>query len=254
MASCSSCGKKGLFLRLSEGLCSSCQHKLNQAKETTCQVPFQNKSASNTDIDLAEQIIKSLSFGGEVSPRYKKKVLHITSDLGKQGAIAAYASELCGEPETAKGYYVKSKACELAGASHRAEVIKWTRKWIETGCAYSDTSNWSYPNCTPFQSRMSEAYERLGKALEGEYLFEESIEAYQKAWNHRPGAFHYINLIARVLTKMNRIDDAIKLLKETPLMEGETKQFRNAHIKELKEKKEKGYVYRPRKKKAIPEE
>lgn len=250
MGRCNRCGKHGLFLRLRGGLCDDCQYEIRKKSLTQkCKEPI-SPAIEHNDLDLAEQIMNSLKLGGEVSQSYKKEVTEITLRLVKQGAIAAHAASLCGEPTTPKGYYIKAMACSWAGASYRPEVIKWATKWIESGCFYPEINSFSYLGCTPSQSRFTAAYEMLGQAYEGEYMFDEAIAAYKKAWDYRPNGFHLLNFISRVLTKKNQIDEAIKLLQETPLMEGETKSMRSSHIKELKEKKAKGYVYRPRKRKS----
>lgn len=255
MAKCARCGKRGFFLKLYDSLCDDCldeihkQAKKQPTKPSTVQKTYTRKAPEYSNVHLAEQIMFSLLLGGSIEPALQSYIDNIHKECGSQRFIAAKASSLLPEPTTSREYSVKSWACEWAGAEYRKETIKWTLKWIETGCAHSDNDSSAYIGCTPQQSRLSTGYERLAKAYEGEYMFEEALAAYQKAWEIRPNASHYINLIARLYTKMNRLDDAISLLKNTPLIEGELKTARNAHLKELKEKKAKGYVYRPRKKK-----
>lgn len=254
MPKCSRCGKRGLFLRLYHSLCNDCLEELHNQEKKSKQNASHGSSFSKPSVTeyspvfIAEQLMRSIALGGSVHPNLQSTIDQIRRECGSQGKIAARAADLIAEPSTSREYSIKSLACEWAGASYRQETIKWTLKWIETECEDSlDDSSW-YPGCTPQQSRLATGYERLAKAYEGEYMFEEALAAYQKAWKIRTNAYHYINMIARVYTKMNRIDDAIALLKNTPLIEGELKQSRNEHLKELKEKKAKGYVYKPRKK------
>lgn len=260
MATCTRCGKRGLFLKLYDSLCNDCLEAIHEEQKKQQKIASKPAPKTFSNLELAEAIMRSLLLSFDVdekgptrtpiaSKELKSYIEKIHKECGSQRFIAAKASSLLPNPTTSREYSVKSWACEWAGAEYRKETIKWTLKWIETGCAHSDNDSSAYIGCTPQQSRLSTGYERLAKAYEGEYMFEEALAAYQKAWEIRPNASHYINLIARLYTKMNRLDDAISLLKNTPLIEGELKTARNAHLKELKEKKAKGYVYRPRKKK-----
>lgn len=255
MAKCARCGKRGFFLKLYDSLCDDCLDEIHKqankqpTKPSTVQKTYTRKAPEYSNVNLAEQIMFSLSLGGSVEPALQPYIDNIHREYGSQRFIAAKASSLLPEPTTSREYSVKSWACEWAGAEYRKETIKWTLKWLETGCKHSHDDTAYYPGCSPAQSRIITAYDRLAKAYEGEYMFDEALAAYQKAWEIRPNASHYINMIARLYTKMNRLDDAISLLKNTPLIEGELKTARNALLKELKEKKAKGYVYRPRKKK-----
>lgn len=254
MAKCSKCGKKGLFLRLSNGLCDECcAAKLNQLPSL-----FSSSSPAINNVDLAEKVMESLLLssevhsGGKISTgdRYSREVKAIHDRYQRQGAIAAHASALCGNPTTAKGYCIKSWACEWAGAKYRAETIKWTLKWIETGLSYPGMDPWHYTGCTAKQSREYKAYDRLGKAFEGEYMFEDALSSYKKAYEARPDAYHLVVNMSNVLTKMNRLDDAIELVSTAPCNDPCSKNIRRDTIKELKEKKARGYVYKPRKKPA----
>lgn len=254
MSTCSKCGKKGFFLKLVNGLCSDCCSEID--RQTTRDLSF--ISASEGDIDFAEAIMNSLMLSASVSEngnlsvrnRYSKKVQDVHSRFSRQGEIAAYASNVCGEPATVKGYYVKSWACEWAGAKFRQETIKWTQKWIESGLLYPGCSDGRYTGCTVLQSRQYDAYLRIGKACEGEYMFEEALSAYEKGHSARPDAYSLIVAMSRVLTKMNRLDDAIRLIDKSPCPNPLDKNIRRETLKELKDKKERGYVYRARKKKS----
>lgn len=260
MPKCSRCGKRGLFLKLYNSLCDDCLEAIHEEQKKRIQTVYRPKTKNFSNLELAEAVMCSLLLSFDVNqnglnrssaakPDLQSYVDQIHRECGSQGKIAARAAEIVGEPTTSRGYSIKSWACEWAGASYRPETIKWTLKWIETGCEHSHDDTSANLGCTPQQSRLAAGHERLAKAYEGEYMFEEALSAYQKAWEIRPNACHYINMIARVYTKMNRLDDAISLLKDTPLIEGETKRMRIEHLKELQEKKAKGYVYRPRKKK-----
>lgn len=250
MAKCEKCGKKGLFLKLIDGVCSNCYYE--SKRPITKPKTIQPKSAvvPKNNIDLAEQVMNSLSLGGSVISLYSKDVSAIKTKYQTQGKISAHAAELCGEPNTIKGYYVKSLASEWAGAKYRKETIKWTLKWIESGLEFSGMDR-RYPQCTVRQSLEYDAYLRLGQALEGEYMFEEALTAYQKGFAARPSAYSLIIKMSKVLVKMNKLDEAIDLVGNATFPDGIEKNLQTETLKELHEKKAKGYVYKPRKKPAV---
>lgn len=248
MPTCKCCGKRGLFLKLQHSLCEDCQYKLAREQK--------NRQAEQEDgqldkIDFAEQIMNSLLLGGMIDQKYKRAVEKVHEQFGRQGTIAAYAAELCGSPTTPKGYYIKSRACEWAGAKYRPETIKWTKKWIESGLDYLGMPGDKYIHCSVYQSREYDAYSRLGEAEEKEYLYEDALISYQKAFEARPEAYNLIVRRSTVLTKLGRIDDAIKLVKNEKPIDPLFKNVQRETLKELKDKKARGYVYRPRKKKSV---
>lgn len=250
MAKCKECGRRGIFLTLREGLCDECFVKSLRPVRQENPLQFKNATAPKNDIDLAEQLMNSLMLGGSVSKLYAKKVKEISEKCERQGAIAAYASDLCGEPDTAKGYCIKSNACEWAGAKYRPDTIRWTLKWIDAGLSYPGMDPWHYSGCTVKQSREYDAFMRLGKAYEGEYMFEEALSSYKKASTARPDAYSIVVYMSKVLTKMNKLDEAIQLV-STSQCEGKfDENVRRATLEDLKEKKARGYVYKPRNKKS----
>ena len=250
MAKCKECGRRGIFLTLREGLCDECFVKSLRPVRQENPLQFKNATAPKNDIDLAEQLMNSLMLGGSVSKLYEKEVKEISERCGRQGAIAAYAADLCGEPETAKGYCIKSKACDWAGAKYRPETIRWTLKWIDAGLSYPGMEPNHYSGCTVKQSREYDAFQRLGEAYEGEYMFDEALSSYKKALDARPAAYSLVVSISKVLTKMNKLDEAIEMVSNSPCENEIDKNIRRATLKELKEKKARGYVYKPRNKKS----
>lgn len=204
----------------------------------------------NEGVEVALAVMEELSLGGFADPKYKAKAQEIIKKYKSQGKIAAAAAELCGEPTDSRALYIKSWAYSWAGAAHRKDTIKWTLKWLDTGCAHSDDDTSYYSNCTPLQSRFVKAYERLADAYEGEYLFEEAINARKKSLQIDQTRIHNYIGISGLLTKLNRIDDGISVLKSAQITDVSDIRLIRCHIAELEEKKARGYVYKPRKKKA----
>ena len=229
MAKCICCGKDVLIFLLKGKVCKKCIENL----------------------EFAEQIMNGLQLGHSPSRAYMQRVEKFLEQQKSQQIAAQEVAKLCGTPFSAKGYYIKAFACSWSGAKYRQETIKWTKKWIEADFTYPDMPKWQYGDCGPYESRASQAWEWLAKAYEGEHMFDEALNAYQTAWKIRPNGFHFINLIARVYTKMNRLDDAIALLESTPMMEDEPQELREYNLNELYAKKERGYVFRPRKKENV---
>jgi tetratricopeptide (TPR) repeat protein len=113
---------------------------------------------------------------------------------------------------------------------------------------------------------LSDMYSYLGKAYEGEYEFEKALICYQKTQSLTPfWAAPYCH-ICSILIKQNKLNEAMKIYldaKNSPYYTpfkfkspfGETytedsfKIVIDKHIIELRDKIERGYIYKPRGKK-----
>lgn len=107
---------------------------------------------------------------------------------------------------------------------------------------------------------MSGLYHCLGELYEKEYDFNNALIAYESCIKLSPTNHHLYGRKVDVLIKMNRIDDALDYL-ATVKKSKYYKKYKNNYdedvfmktinrlVLECNEKKEKGYVYRPRKQK-----
>lgn len=164
------------------------------------------------------------------------------------------------EPITLRSLHVKALCYLYAGATCRQEAIYWLNKYLAKG------DLWLPGVMLPIQQDEyfidPKIYYRahllceLGKLYENEYLFQEAFEAYIQQLNFVQvlpwGAIYAAN----VRVKMNDINAGIKLLGEVlksyRSQYGKTNDNFNLRINEtlieLYAKKDRGYVYRPRKK------
>lgn len=239
MPRCVYCGKLQLLRSLKQGgFCNAC-------------------NSYEGRISLCKEIIKSTWLSTEESPKYK---LFISSLQGNKQKGACIVDILCNY-EAPEAWYCIAIAHQLQGAKFRPEQIKYSKKLLDSG----------YPL---EKEDAVYIYNLLADAYEGEYMFEEAIEMRKKLLSAHEDYTPAHIVIARLMVKQNRIDDAIKYLedvyediKRNPyyrfdyLLEKRVLHYNYVgdmkalpiHIKELKDKKERGYVYRPRKKKTKAE-
>lgn len=158
--------------------------------------------------------------------------------------------ELCKPFETPMSYCVIANAYYFLGAAYRRETIEYMTKYL-------NNPEWM-PHVEYFEDDraryLSGRWNILGHAYEGEYMFEEALKAYnaEKATTpEQPAA--YI-CIATVLSKMNRLDDAIDFLEEAK----KTRYYQepgfgtcfnttiDSYLSKFEDRKKRGYTYKPR--------
>lgn len=167
---------------------------------------------------------------------------------GNRKQILLQEVELCKGFDTQVSYCVIANAYYFLGASYRKQTILYMAKYLQDPswipCVESDRSRY-----------ISGRWDILGKALEGEYRFEEALRAYrieQEIMPEYPTA--YVR-IAVVLSKMHQLDEAITFLKEakgmqyysSPSFGSNFDTVINNLLSELESKKARGYVYHSRK-------
>lgn len=160
--------------------------------------------------------------------------------------IIKKAIELCGEPKEPEGSFVLAKAYIWLGAAYRQKAIQYITRYLELS-----NENDSF------------LFIELGSCYEGEYMYEEALTAYAKAYNNSGNATAapYLGM-ARIKLKTGFIDEAIRLLKgarsdpfysdqvNTSSVEpGGYHKVIEDTIADYEKKKAKGYVYKPRPKK-----
>ena len=163
--------------------------------------------------------------------------------------------ELCKPFETPISYCVIANAYYFLGAAYRQETIQYMTKYL-------DNPDWM-PHSDYFEGDreryLAGRWGVLGLAYEGEYMFEEALQAYiseKIVAPEYPTAYVHI---ATVLSKMNRLDEAISFLKEAQT----TRYYREPgfgttfntvidnYLSKFEEKKKRGYVYKPRPRKTL---
>lgn len=163
--------------------------------------------------------------------------------------------ELCKPFETPMSYCIIANAYYFLGAAYRQEIIQYMTKYLD------------HPDWIPHSDHFEGDRERylagrwgvLGLAYEGEYMFEDALQAYISEKNVSPEYPTAYVHIATVLSKMNRLDEAISFLKEAQT----TRYYREPgfgttfntvidnYLAKFEEKKKRGYVYKPRPRKIL---
>lgn len=211
-----------------------------------------NKNANN-NIELALQVC-NYYHGGLVSPSYTYQVQRFINRYGSKKDSLIAAINLCGNPITPKQLYIVSTCYVLAGASYRPQAIEFLNKYINVGAVWEGTprSNIIIDGYTINQLNINKAsvYCDLGKAYEGEYQLDDALMSYFHSLKCDPSYTPAISYSADVYVKKNLIDSGLNFLKnfrKSPFKD--VRLIASEKTKELKDKKSKGYVYKPRKRK-----
>jgi tetratricopeptide (TPR) repeat protein len=223
------------------------------------------------NLELSQALFKSLQLNIEFgSNPIHKKAKQIAEKAKGRHEVLDKIIELCQNIEHPKSYYLIGMAYVWKGAKFRREAIYYLEKYLNTPIEieesyYSREGKLVDGYTTGIQ--ISHVYKDLGKCYEGEYEFEKALESYQKAAKLDPSIPSAYVFIAQVLVKMNKLDKAIEVIQKAknsryyaPIktisqFDGKIyyddtfKIVIDNYLEDLKIKKEKGYVYRPRKKK-----
>lgn len=205
------------------------------------------KEVSNVNLALE---VSNYYHGGLVSSPLQVQRFIKSNNNSKIDSLMA-AINLCGDPNTPKKLYIVSRCYVMAGAKYRPKAIEYLLKYIDVGAAWEGTPRDNIKMddyvINQLSVNQSEVYCDLGKCYEGEYQFEKALEWYFKALEKFPVSTPPACYIADVYVKMNNIDAGLNFLKEIKKTGyKDMKLIANSKIKELNEKKTKGYVYKPR--------
>lgn len=227
------------------------------------------KFNKNTNTDIALELFGTLGSGGNT--QLSKSAKNILSRCNHRTDVLKEMINLCPNPTTQKELYIVSTAYVWLGAGYRKQAIEFLTKYINVGAYWEGTPN-QFVNLYGFdidqkKANIAYVYENLGMSYEGEYMFQEAFDAYKKAYELCPYYSIGIVKMANIYVKMNTIDNALKLLKEAKKSQYYKKYiwkdnvlgttYKNDDfvksidraIKDIQEKKLKGYVYRPRRNK-----
>jgi tetratricopeptide (TPR) repeat protein len=259
---------------------SSQEEKYNDKKGSNTSPNYSNTSkeinlnnlSNNAKLELAKILFDSLKlsvgFGNSNSQLNKiaEKILKEAKDRHK---ILDKIIELCKDIDDPKAYLIVGRAYVWKGAKFRKEAIKYLEKYLinptedsyEKGYVTRDGENVEIT----LEIHLFWVYSDLGECYEGVYDFDNALRCYKLANKMDPAMPSGYIRIAQIYTKLGQINEAIKLLeqaKKTPYYQ--PKKVKNVldnsyHIddsfkvvidnslKDFINKKEKGYVYRPRK-------
>lgn len=201
-------------------------------------------------MQLHSTLVVSSRNPDDFDPLTKSIIKQCSND---RSAILLSEIELCAPYETSMSYCIIANAYYFLGAAYRQQTIQYMSKYLKNPewiprAEYYEADRERY---------LSGRWGILGKAYESEYRFEEALQAYQAEREIMPEyPTAYIH-IATILSKMNRLDDAIELLNETkntryyiePAFGSCFNTVIDNYLSKFKDKKERGYVYRPRQRK-----
>lgn len=227
---------------------------------------YNGEMATVDNVDVADSIIKLLTTLGdsENSAADKKARAIIEASASKYGGSADLqelyleAVKLVGTAETPKQKRVLAEAYSCCHTEYTLYAIKAMEEYIKSGFDFTPLDDIiCKPSMTNEMLRneyISGIYSQLGKLYETSHDFDKALSCYRKqleydTWSHFP----YLN-IAEIMRKKNDLDSAIATLEEAkthPNYSGNQDFFYSEvidnYLNDLKQKKERGYVFRKKK-------
>ncbi|MBQ3006789.1 MAG: hypothetical protein IJD78_04420 [Clostridia bacterium] len=209
--------------------------------------------------ELAYNMFMSLG-AGFVDPEYKRAIEKQKEYYPTRNDMLFKIIDLIGYPETVKEKYTFAYAYYWLGSKYCTQAITHLCEYIKSGCLPDNGKRYvpEFDLYIESKHNLASAYHDLGVSCERNYQFEEAMKCYIKAARMQPFYSHHYVVIARLCAKLNDLDRGIRIL--TKVAESnefyqlskrtETHSFKKAidfELKDLLNKKEQGYVYRPRK-------
>lgn len=216
--------------------------------------------------ELAYNLFMSLGVG-TVDSEYIDAVMYQKSFCNSREDELFRIINLIGYPETVKEKYTFAYAYYWLGSKYCTQAITFLCEYIKSGCLPDKGKRYvpEFDMYVESKHNLACAYHDLGVSCERNYQFEDAMKCYIKAAKLQPYYSHHYVFIARLCAKLNNLDRGIRIL--TKVIESneyyqkskftETHDFKNAieiELRDLINKKERGYVYRPRKKNDVTKE
>lgn len=219
---------------------------------------FKNKIELH-DLEYAEDLFSTLCIGAPASEKAKK-----FSNTHDRQEVLDEVIRISKQYNSPRAKYITALAYGWSRVSHRKEAIHFINDYL-LGPLYLEKGkhvSFLMPDGKHATSEeannilTAELYRYLGKAYEGEYMFEAALETYKKM-HSLDGRHLYSTLIpiCEIYIKLGDIDTAISLVKNNkpyPSIRKEELRLENSVKKNYLEKyrsmKERNYVYKPRKK------
>lgn len=230
------------------------------------------KNSLSDDIELAHNLFRSLGVGYSFTPSEQRKIDKITKSCSSRQDVLNEVIRLCGEPNTPRQRYLLAKAYSWSTAAYRSKAIYYIKLYLNNPLYeddYIQLTPWmsSGHKVSPKNHHLTYMYSDLGKAYEGEYDFENAYPAYYKCLELTPYYEFIYCRIAGILVKQNRLVDAKKFLKDAMkskyyspsryknvlgnlVVDDSFKTVIDSQFIEIQDKIDRGYIYRPRKKKS----
>jgi tetratricopeptide (TPR) repeat protein len=220
------------------------------------------KSKNESNLELASDLLKAFSL--DYQPTTKKAIKFIKSITNKK-EIADKIISLCIEIDASKAYHYIASAYEFKGTKFRSKVIEFLNKFLQNPIFDDVNKHYSvqqFYNITTNEVELSNVYENLGTAYEGEYDFKKALTCYSKSYEINPYDARIYCHLAKIYSKMQDLDKSITLLKEAMYsncytvlkwtnVKGEKctdstfSTVIDSQIKYYEGKKDRGYIYKP---------
>ncbi|MFR2570942.1 MAG: hypothetical protein ACLS90_04465 [Clostridia bacterium] len=221
--------------------------------------------------ELAYQLFETQMLGGNVNKKYKYSVNKVLKECTPKGdlyperqQVLLKIIDLIGDPKTPKERFIVAKTYAWSRAEYRNDAIQYLELYLNNPLYKEAYINNGYD--TPEKNKLhhlSEMYGYLGKAYIGEYDFDKALSTYEYMINIFPENPSAYMGKCETLIKQNELSKCYDWLlncKKLPYYKlnkqnGKTEEENWFHftinrlIKDVKEKIDKGYIYRPRKNK-----
>ena len=224
---------------------------------------FKNKDEDN--LRLAAELLDYFSLTTE---QFSDESIKIIKQAKNKDDILDKVIELCINIKKSAAYLNIATAYKLKGIKYRTEVIKYYNKFLENPVFLKTNKKYGiqlYQDIMVEDIELPNIYMSLGNAYEGKYDFENALNSYKKSCKIDPSNQGIYCCIARIYSKMNKLDESINILKEAK----NSKYYKinttkildkvytddtfikviDDYLNDYENKKKRGYIYRPRKKK-----
>jgi tetratricopeptide (TPR) repeat protein len=172
------------------------------------------KTKDEANLKLASELLKA--FNLDCLPT-TKKALKIINNATTKKEIADKIISLCIDIDASKAYHYIASAYEFKGTKFRLKVIEFLNKFLQNPIFDDIDRHYRaqrFYKITTKEIELSNVYENLGNAYEGEYDFNNALTCYLRSYEINPCDTRIYCRLARIYSKMNDLDKSISLLKE----------------------------------------
>ena len=201
------CGECGNKLNINDKFCGECGTKVSDSN-------FIHKS----NPDLALKLFRSLSVGYDLDEKEQKQIDYILKKCQTKQDVLNKVIELCGDPKTPKQRYIYAMAYGWSNKEYRRKAIYYIEYYLNNNL-YEEIY------LTHFRDMHSTIQERRKEHISSmqcmliqlyikEYEFLKALELVEDYITFVPTDPLVYRKKVDILIKTNKIDDAIKFLKD----------------------------------------
>ena len=239
-----------------------------------------NNVKTEKNIELAYELFSTLGIGGYIEPQNVPIIEKILNDCAVDGAdypdrekVLLKVIELASDNINSDSLYIISKAYSWAKVKYNKEAIRYLNLYLESGVsnyAISKTVGINNPESSRKYMHLADIYMALGEKYIIDYDYENALKSFNMMLENDELSrapygrqLPYLK-IADTYRRMNRLDASIRTLEKAKYpenvfdkaddiftydIEKERKDFYEIiekFLQDYKDKKERGYIYRPR--------